>query len=281
MVAVRKIFGIPLPWALVSVLVAPSVFAASATISTNRSAYFLNSGQTLSLSGSIQAGFDAGTVADIYVQAQLNSGIPVFYLGPLGQWTAAVAPIVAGFRLTDVAAPDFYQLPVAGSLPTGIYQFAVMVARAGTNPGTAANLLAYGATTVPFNPPLPAPAPLIFNPPATAGPWIVGYFYQFNYGPYAGDGMPPYRFTLDPSAGSLPAGVTLDANGLLSGTPAAEGDYPFRVCVEDATAAQRCASVTDLIRSPSQITNPAGPTTPSSPPAGNPSPPITNPPYSY
>ena len=47
----------------------------------------------------------------------------------------------------------------------------------------------------------------------------------------AADGTPPYRWSL--LEGSLPAGLTLDASGRVSGSPSAVGHYSFRVQVAD------------------------------------------------
>jgi hypothetical protein len=47
----------------------------------------------------------------------------------------------------------------------------------------------------------------------------------------AEEGTPPYRWSL--LEGSLPAGLTLDASGLVSGSPSAVGHYSFRVQVAD------------------------------------------------
>ena len=47
----------------------------------------------------------------------------------------------------------------------------------------------------------------------------------------AAEGTPPYRWSL--LEGSLPAGLTLDATGLVSGSPSALGSYSFKVQVAD------------------------------------------------
>ncbi|HCU35144.1 MAG TPA: hypothetical protein DGT21_06675 [Armatimonadetes bacterium] len=45
-------------------------------------------------------------------------------------------------------------------------------------------------------------------------------------------GIPPYRFAI--GGGGLPAGLTLSAQGRITGTPLLEGDYQFTVTVADA-----------------------------------------------
>src|SRR5262245_18049891 len=44
-------------------------------------------------------------------------------------------------------------------------------------------------------------------------------------------GTPPYTWTLNPSSGSLPPGLTLASNGTVSGTPTTAGAYNFGVIV--------------------------------------------------
>ena len=123
-----------------------------ANISTNQPNYTVDSGEVLKLSGNILAGSYAGQVADVYIQAQLNAGPPVYFLGPTQQWTTAVAPIAAGFPIADVSAPDFYQTPVVTGLPPGNYQFSMIVAPAGNDPATSDNRLGYGSTTTKVHP---------------------------------------------------------------------------------------------------------------------------------
>jgi hypothetical protein len=50
----------------------------------------------------------------------------------------------------------------------------------------------------------------------------------------ASGGLAPYTFTV--SAGSLPGGLTLDPGGLLSGTPATNGQFDFTVLATDANS---------------------------------------------
>ena len=50
-------------------------------------------------------------------------------------------------------------------------------------------------------------------------------------------GTPPYTVALDPSSGPLPPGVSMDANGNLSGTPTAPGSFEVVVDVSDSLEA--------------------------------------------
>lgn len=60
----------------------------------------------------------------------------------------------------------------------------------------------------------------------------VGSPYQFQYA--VGGGVPPYTFAVSPFS-PLPAGFTLDASGLLSGTPNSIGNYAIGMVVTDST----------------------------------------------
>ncbi len=74
------------------------------------------------------------------------------------------------------------------------------------------------------------PAPLVITttslPSATVG---EPYSQQLN----ASGGIPPYSWAV--TSGSLPPGLALSSSGLLSGTPAAAGQYQFVVTVTDSS----------------------------------------------
>lgn len=56
-------------------------------------------------------------------------------------------------------------------------------------------------------------------------------------------GNPPYHFVLDSGSGFPPIGVSLDANGVLRGTPRGNLLSRFRVCAVDASANQSCQEI--------------------------------------
>lgn len=66
------------------------------------------------------------------------------------------------------------------------------------------------------------------------GTKAAAYSYQFA----ANGGVAPYVFSGDSTIGIPPAGLSLSASGLLSGTPTANGNYTFGVKVRDAQGAQ-------------------------------------------
>ncbi len=58
-------------------------------------------------------------------------------------------------------------------------------------------------------------------------------------------GRPPFTYSVNPNAlGDLPAGVSLAADGTLSGTPTTSGDYTFGVLIRDANNFATNASLT-------------------------------------
>ena len=139
----------------------PTEMVAIASITSNQTSFVANSADVLSLSGTIQAGSAAGITSDIYVQANV-SGYGVFYLGANLAWSAVAAPIVSGFRLADVNAPNFYSMAIAG-LPAATYTFSVIVMRSGADPNSSASTLALAATAVTIS----APALTPMAPPCT------------------------------------------------------------------------------------------------------------------
>lgn len=75
------------------------------------------------------------------------------------------------------------------------------------------------------------PAPLVITT-ATLPQAEVGHAYSEQL--LATGGSPPYKWSIVPNTGQLPIGVTLNPNGLISGTPAANGQFRFTVEVTDS-----------------------------------------------
>jgi sugar lactone lactonase YvrE len=70
--------------------------------------------------------------------------------------------------------------------------------------------------------------------PASLSTPVIGTFY--NVGLSASGGTSPYTFTI--LSGSLPAGLSISANGVLSGTPTAAGSFTFMVQAQDSTSGE-------------------------------------------
>ena len=67
---------------------------------------------------------------------------------------------------------------------------------------------------------------------------------EANPSPNVTGGNPPYHFVLDPLGGFPPIGITLDANGVLRGTPSGTLAASFKVCAVDMSANQFCQRIT-------------------------------------
>jgi len=68
-------------------------------------------------------------------------------------------------------------------------------------------------------------------------------------------GIAPYTYTV--SSGALPAGMTLGATGLLSGTPNAAGSFPFAVTVRDSTGGTAATATVNFTLQVQQRPDPA------------------------
>ncbi len=110
--------------------------------------------------------------------------------------------------------------------------------------------------TLTVNPNIP-PLEIITSPPLPSGVSGVSYSTQFG----ATGGVPGYFYAV--TAGSLPAGLSLSSNGILTGIPAKTGDYRFTVQVTDSTGATSSAAFLLTVKAPPLvITTPAFADTP-------------------
>lgn len=77
------------------------------------------------------------------------------------------------------------------------------------------------------------PKPVLYSGGAIADAQ-VGSSYVYNVAGTASSGIPPYKFAV--TAGALPAGLSMDANGNITGTPTAVETASFEVTVTDSGA---------------------------------------------
>jgi hypothetical protein len=124
----------------------------------------------------------------------------------------------------------------------------------------------------PADPPVPSVPPLLITSAERLPEATVGQPYSFTF--TVSGGAPPYRWSSSPENGL--AGLTLNAEGVLSGTPEREGESTFRVRVTDAVATATTASVILVFHRPADPT-PEPPAEPDSPPPQPPTPPAPEP----
>ena len=151
-----------------------------------------------------------GTVGASYPQQTLSAagGTPPY------TWAITAGSLPGGLTLAGTGA-------ITGTPnAAGTFNFSVKVT-------DSASLSAVQALQIVIN---PAVAPLVITtdslPPGTAG----SSYPQQSLS--ATGGSPPYQWSV--SAGSLPTGITLASNGVISGTPSTAATYNFTIQVTDS-----------------------------------------------
>jgi len=181
-----------------------------------------------------------GTAATVTNNYTLTIAAPTLTLTPAaGALPGGTAGTAYGqtFTASGGIAPYTYAVS-AGALPAGLTLNASTGALSGTP--TVAGSFGFSITatdsttgtagTVTNAYTLTLSAPTITITPATLPNGVL--FVAYNQTVTAAGGTAPYAFAI--SAGALPAGVTLAANGALSGTPTTAGAYTFTVQATDA-----------------------------------------------
>uniref|UniRef100_UPI00307636EA beta strand repeat-containing protein n=1 Tax=Oryzifoliimicrobium ureilyticus TaxID=3113724 RepID=UPI00307636EA len=149
------------------------------------------------------------------------------------------------FAVFAGALPAGLNLNSAGVLsgtPTasGSFNFTVSVTDAGGFGATQAYTLAIASPTLTIT-------------PSTLPAGIAGSAYSQTLS--ASGGTAPYSFAV--SAGALPAGLTLNSAGVLSGTPTASGSFNFTVSVTDTGGFGATQAYTLAIASPTLTITPS------------------------
>ncbi|QXW19640.1 autotransporter domain-containing protein [Comamonas aquatica] len=170
-----------------------------------------------------------------------DSAAPIITLSP-----ASIAnPKVGVAYSQSIAAAGGtapYTYAISGSLPTGLtfasngilsgtptvagsYNFTVIATDSSTGAGAPfAGSRAYSVTVA-------APT-LVLSPASGSLPSAtVGWAYSQSF--TASDGTAPYTYAI--TSGSVPTGLSLAANGTLSGTPTVAGSYNFTVTTTDSS----------------------------------------------
>ncbi|WP_160861951.1 putative Ig domain-containing protein [Shinella kummerowiae] len=158
-----------------------------------------------------------------------NAGIGVSY-GAAVTSTGGLAPVT--FAVTAGSLPPGLALDPGGVISGtatggGTYNFTITATDSATTSGPYTGARAYALTV--------DAATIVLSPAAGALPGgTTGIAYSQTI--TAADGTAPYSYAV--AAGTLPAGLTLAANGTLSGTPTASGTFNFTVTGTDSSTGQ-------------------------------------------
>ena len=246
---------------------APYTFAVTAgALPTGLS---LGSGGALSGTATAAGTFNfTVTATDVNAQTASNAytvvvAVPTLTLTPatLPGGTAGVA-YTQTLTIAGGIAP--YTVTQTGALPAGITfntatnTFSGTPTQAGTFniSVTATDSTGGTAATVTNNYVLTIATPTLTLTPATVPAGTAGVAYNQTF--VASGGIAPYAYTV--SGGALPAGMTLTAAGVLSGTPTAAGTFNFSVTATDSTtgtAATVTNAYTLTLSAPTIVINPA------------------------
>ena len=175
----------------------------------------------------------AGTVGMPYQQ----------YFSPVGYPGALPVALASGTLPPGLSIVSNGFSALQGTPSTaGTFSFTVVM----TNPGQFTVSRAYTVTIAPST-----GLPLSITP-LTLPSGMVGQPYSQSLG--ALNGTPPLTFTK--TSGSLPPGLTLNASGLVSGTPTGGGSYGFDVSVVDSQGKTGTANISILINTPAPTVQP-------------------------
>jgi len=152
------------------------------------------------------------------------------------KWAVATGAVPAGMALSEAG--------ILSGTPTaaGTSNFTVRVEDANGVTATSASSVAVYAT------------PTVTNAPSANG-WYTDTAYSFTF--TAAGGKAGYAWSV--VSGAVPTGMSLGANGVLSGTPGTAGNYNFTVRVTDANGQTADRAVSVVVFPPPQATNQAGP----------------------
>ncbi len=247
----------------------PLPFAFTVTAGALPNGLTLDSGGALSGTTTAAGTFNfTVTATDVNGQTASNAytivvAVPTITLTPatLPGGTAGVAYSQA---LTVAGGIAPYTVTQTGALPaglafnaaTGIFSGTPTQAGTFTISVTATDSTGGTAATVTNTYTLTIATPTLTLTPATVPAGTAGVAYTQTF--FANGGIAPYVYTL--SAGALPAGMTLTAAGVLSGTPTAAGTFNFSVTATDSTTGTP-ATVTNAytltLSAPTIVINPA------------------------
>jgi hypothetical protein len=167
-----------------------------------------------------------------------------FTVSALGFTPMTLTSGAIGTAYTQALTPAGGTAPYSFAITAGALPAGLVLTSAGTISGTptAAQTANFTVTvTDSTQPARTASEPLtltIVNPPvtittSTLPPGTIGSPYSAPV--MAAYGTPPYTFALASGSGALPAGLSLSAAGVISGTPTVYGKFPISVQVTDSS----------------------------------------------
>lgn len=234
----------------------------------------LPAGLTLDAAGALTGtATDAGsfnitvTVTDAFAQTgsrayTLVVTAPTLTLSPAAGTLTAIYGAAYSQTFVASGSPGPYTYALVGNLPAGLAFAGDTLSGTPTTPGSYAisvtatdGGITSGGTPVSITESytLEVPAPVITIAPATLAGATVGNVYAQTLS--ASGGVAPYAFAV--TAGALPAGVTLTADGTLSGTPTAAGTFNPAITATDANGQSVTQAYALLVAAPLLTLDPA------------------------
>src|SRR5690606_32102597 len=171
------------------------------------------------------------------------------------------APYATAFSQVFVASGGIgpYSYVLAGALPAGMSFAGDTLSGTPTAPGsypvtvTATDTGVAGGASISHDYTLVVAAPTLVLTPAALADGVAGTAYSQAIS--AGGGVAPYSFAL---TGTLPAGLTLAADGTLAGTPTEAGTFNLTVTATDANGQTGSRAYALRIAAPALAIDPAG-----------------------
>src|SRR5690606_9115940 len=184
---------------------------------------------------------------------------PALMLSP-ADGTVLDAPYATAFSQVFVASGGIgpYSYVLAGALPAGMTFAGDTLSGTPTAPGsypltvTATDTGVAGGASISHDYTLVVAAPTVVLTPAALADGVAGTAYSQEIS--AGGGVAPYSFAL---TGTLPAGLTLAADGTLAGTATEAGTFNLTVTATDANGQTGSRAYALAIAAPALMLSPA------------------------
>ncbi|MFL6314505.1 MAG: beta strand repeat-containing protein [Terriglobales bacterium] len=238
----------PVLWSLISGALPPGLQLSTAGVISGTPTLSSASSSTLSPAGTftVQAKDSASPSQTASILLSLHVAAPL----SVGTLTLPDGITGSPYQQTLIASGgtgNIFWTLASGTLPPGL-----TLSPAGVISGTPTAVNIVGSTFTVLardsgSPSQSAPRTLILR---IAAPLVITtaslpgakYGVAFSQTLAASGGIPPLKWALAAGSGPLPAGLTLSAAGVLSGTPTASGTFAFTVQVADTATPQQVAT---------------------------------------